>query len=264
MGIPLRRGRTLTPADREGAPRVGLIDEAGARRFWPGEDPIGRRIRYVWNDQWITIVGVVASVRRDSLSATIAPSLYVPMRQAIPSTMHLVARTDPSIGLATLAPALRGAIAAVDSTVPVGEVRPLRGVVTASAARPRFTMALLGTFAVVAMTLGAVGIYGVVASGVARRQHEIGVRLALGATRAAVVRMVLRDGATVTGVGVVIGLLAALAGGRLLRGLLFGVAPSDPLVLGLVPIVLALVALVASAAPARRASRVDPIVSVRE
>jgi putative ABC transport system permease protein len=264
LGIPLRRGRILTTADREGTPRVALIDEEAARRYWPGEDPIGRRIRYVWNDTWITVVGVVGNVRRDSLSASLSPSMYVPMRQAIPSGMQLAVRADARVSATTLGGAIRDAIASIDSSVPVGEVRALRGVVTDSAARPRFTMVLLGTFAAVALLLGAVGIYGVVAAGVARRRREIGVRLALGATRGGVVRMVLREGATVTAIGVAAGLMGALAAGRLLRNLLFGVAPSDPLVLLTVPFVLAVVSLLASVGPARRASRVDPLDSVRE
>lgn len=263
MSISLVRGRALTDADREGTPRVALIDEEGARRFWPGEDPIGRRIRYVWNDAWITVVGVVGSVRRDSLSASIAPSLYVPMHQAIAGAMQVVVQLEPSADANGVSRALSASLSAIDSTVPVGSVQPLRGVVTASAARPRFTMALLGTFALVAVSLGAVGIYGVVAAGVARRSREFGVRLALGATRGTIARMVLRDGTRITGAGVVIGLAGAIAGGRVLRGQLFGVAPTDPLVLLLVPVVLALVALVASIAPARRACRVDPIASVR-
>jgi putative ABC transport system permease protein len=263
LGIPLVRGRALTPDDREGAPRVALIDEEAARRFWPGEDPIGRRIRYVWNQQWITVVGVVGNVRRDSLSAAVAPSMYVPMRQAIAASMYVVVRTDAGLDPAAFAPSLRAAVAAVDSSVPVGAVRPLVGLVSDSAARPRFTTALLGAFAVVAVLLGAVGVYGVVASGVVRRRREIGVRLALGSSALGVLRLVLREGAGVTAAGVVLGLAGALAAGRLLRGLLFGVTPADPLVLALVPAVLALVAAVASLGPARRATRVDPVTVIR-
>jgi ABC-type antimicrobial peptide transport system permease subunit len=185
------------------------------------------------------------------------------MRQASIDAMHLVARTDASVDPAAIAPALRAAVAAVDSTVPVGDVKLLRDVVSGSAARPRFTMVLLGAFAAVALALGAVGIYGVVAAGVVRRRREIGVRLALGATAGAVQRMVLREGAGLAALGVVAGLAGALVAGRLLHGLLFGVGPADPLVLLAVPVVLAGVALVATLAPARRASRVEPLVVIR-
>jgi predicted permease len=264
LGIPLRRGRALAPTDREGTPRVGLVDEEAARLFWPGEDPIGRRIRYTWEPNgWITIVGVVGTVRRDSLSAAPAPSLYVPMRQAIAGPMRLAVRVDAAADPAALAPALRAAVAAVDPTVPVGDVTPLGVVVDDSAARPRFTMLLLGAFALVAVLLGAVGIYGVVAAGVARRRREIGVRLALGASAGRVRGMVLREGAALAGLGVAAGLVGALAAGRLLRGLLFGVGPADPAVLLAVPVVLALVALAATLLPARRAARVEPLVVIR-
>jgi len=259
LGIPLRRGRALAPEDREGAPLVALIDEEAARRFWPGEDPIGRRIRYVWTpDRWLTIVGVVGTVRRDSLSAAPSPSLYVPMHQANAVAMRLVVRTDAGLDPESFAPALRAAVAAVDAAVPVGAVQPLRGVVSASAARPRFVTTLLGAFATVAVLLGAVGIYGVVAAGVARRRREIGVRLALGATRGRVLRMVLREGLTVTLAGVGLGLLGAAAAGGALRAWLFGVEPWDPTVLLLVPALLAMVSIGASVGPARRAAKVEP------
>jgi putative ABC transport system permease protein len=253
LGIPLRRGRALGATDREGAPRVALIDEEAARRYWPGEDPIGRRIRYVWENQWITIVGVVGRVRRDSLSAAPAPSIYLPMRQAVATSMRLAVRVDASVDVAALDRALHAAVAAVDSTVPVGAVRPLK----------RFTMVLSGAFAAVAVLLGAIGVYGVVASGVVRRRREIGVRLALGAAGTQVLRLVLREGAAVTATGVAVGLAGALAAGRLMRGLLFGVAPADPVILLAVPALLAIVALLASLAPALRATRVDPLSVIR-
>lgn len=263
LGIPLLRGRDLTDADRDGTLRVGLIDAEAAARYWPGEDPLGRRIRFVWNKDWITIVGIVGNVRRDSLSAAIAPSMYLPMQQSGASEMRLVVRTDGERDVAALGTAIRRAVAAVDASVPVSVPRPLRGAVTDSAARPRFTAVLLGTFAAVAVLLGAVGLYGLVAAGVARRRREIGVRLALGASAAGVVRMVVRDGTRVTLAGVVLGLVGAIAAGRALRGLLFDVAPNDPMVLLAVPMLLGVVALVASALPARRAARVDPIAVIR-
>ena len=178
--------------------------------------------------------------------------------------MHLGLRLDGDDLDETMSGAIRNAIGSVDRTVPLGNFRTLRGLVDASAARPRFATVLLAAFAAVALLLGAVGIYGVISYGVTRRTREIGVRMALGARRSDVLRMVAREGGWLTAIGVGVGLLIALGAGRLLAGLLYGVRPADPLVLLSVPAVLALVALVASVIPARRASRVDPVIAMRE
>ncbi len=264
LGVPLRRGRALATTDGEGTPRVAVIDDEAARTLWPGENPIGRRIRYVWNQQWIEVVGVVGTVRRDSLSAALQPSLYVPLSQApLPATLRVVVRADASLDAAAFGRALRAAVAATDASVPVGPITSLDRAVSTSAARPRFTAALIAAFAVAALALGAVGIYGVVAAGVARRRREFGVRIALGATAAQVVRLVVREGAAVTALGVLFGLVGTLAAGRLLRGLLFAVGPTDPVVLLAVPVLLGAVAMLASLVPARRAARVDPSTVIR-
>jgi predicted permease len=262
MGIPLLAGRALFDSDREDGPWVALVDQTAARQLWPGESPVGKRLKYVWQQRWITVVGVVGSVKRDSLSGPSYATVYRPMRQGLtPAAAHLVVRTD--LDAASLSPALRAAVGAVDPNVPVTDVRRLSDVVAATAARARFTMLLLSCFAAVALLLGAVGIYGVVAYAVARRTREIGVRMALGADSPTVLRMVLRDGGRLAALGVLIGLAGALAASRVLAGLLFGVAPWDAQVFVLVPVALGAVALFATFVPARRAAHVDPLVAIR-
>jgi predicted lysophospholipase L1 biosynthesis ABC-type transport system permease subunit len=204
-------------------------------------------------------------VKRDSLSSTGEVAVYVPMRQRVgfdaPAEMSLVVRAGGSPD--ALAGQLRAAVAQVDATVPVSAGRPLRALVSESASRTRSIMLLLTAFASVALALGAVGIYGVVAYAVAGRTREIGVRMALGARATDVLGMVLREGGTLVAVGVVIGIAGALAAGRLLAGFLFGVAPSDPAVFMAVPLLLGAVALGACLVPAMRAARVDPVVALR-
>jgi predicted lysophospholipase L1 biosynthesis ABC-type transport system permease subunit len=211
-------------------------------------------------------VGVIGNVRRDSLTAAPEPSLYAPLRQNSVSTRAFVllrVAGDAHVD-AGLTNAVREAVASVNATVPLGTMRELRRLVDDSAAAPRFTSLLLAIFAAAALLLGALGIYGVVAYSVARRTREIGVRMALGARRADVLGMVLGEGARLAGLGLLVGFAAAFAAGRLVSGLLFGVRPSDPLVLISVPILLGLVAVVATLVPAFRASRVDPVVTMRD
>jgi putative ABC transport system permease protein len=265
LGIPLLRGRGFDAADRSGPSAVALVDELTARRLWPNAEPIGQRFRPVWVKQWITVVGVVGTVKRDSLSSTGEVSVYLPMGRTagfyVSTEMSLVVRGTGD--LSALQSGVRAAVAAVDRTVPVNGVRPLTDLVSNSAARPRFTMLLLATFAAVALTLGAVGIYGVVAYAVQRRTREIGVRMALGARATDVLGMVLREGGALAAAGVTLGIIGAFAASRLLAGFLFGVTPSDPAVFVAVPALLGLVAVGACVIPARRASRVDPMVALR-
>ena len=263
LDIPLLRGRPFTNADRAGTPPVALIDETAARKLWPSEDAIGQRIRYVWNHDWITVVGVVGDVKRDSLSGSAEPSLYLPMSQSAGQEMTLVVRTGGDVDAATISSALRGAVAEVDPTVPVSDVRSLDGLVADSAARARFATTLLALFAAVALLLGAAGIYGLMTSAVSRRTREIGVRMALGATSRGVLRMVLSESAVVASAGVLLGIAGAVASARLMRGLLFGVSTIDVPVLAAVAVLLGLIALVAALGPARRASRVDPLRAIR-
>ena len=265
MGIPLLRGRGFSAADRDGAPAVALVDELTARRLWPNADPLGQRFRAVWLKSWTTVVGVVGSVKRDSLNSAGEVGVYLPMGNTpalwFPPQMTLIVRSDRDV--AALASQIRSAVAAVDPTVPVKAVRPVTDLVSDSAARARFAMVLLATFAAVALTIGAVGIYGVVAYAVARRTREIGVRMALGAKTTDVLGMVLREGGMLAGAGIALGVASALAASRVLAGFLFGVTPTDASVFVSVPAVLGIVALGACVIPARRAARVDPVTALR-
>ena len=261
MGIPLLRGRGFTAADQSAGAAVALVDELTAKRVWPNADPIGQRFRPVWVKPWITVVGVVGTVKRDSLNSAGEVGIYLPASVAtgfnFPVQMTLVIRSETAGP--SLVRRLRSAVASVDPSVPVKDVRPLTELVSGSAARARFTMLLLAAFAGVALVLGGVGVYGVVAYAVARRTREIGVRMALGARARDVLVMVLREGGVLVTAGVVLGLLGALAASRLLAGFLFGVSTTDPAVFMAVPSLLAVVALGACVVPARRAARVDPV-----
>lgn len=261
LNIPLTEGRLLEQSDREGSLRVGVIDKAGARALWPDGNVIGQRIRYVWNQDWITIVGVVGDVRRDSLNSTPQPSLYLPSRQSFPRALRLVIRS--TLPAATLGSSLRAAVKRVDATVPVGEAVPLTRIVDGSAARQRLIAVLLAAFGGAALLLGAVGIYGVINASVVQRTREIGVRMALGATREGVLRGVLQQSLLIAGSGITLGLAGALASAGLLRGLLYGVGVFDVTVASGVIVLLAFVAVVAALAPALRASRVDPLAAIR-
>jgi predicted permease len=265
MGIPLLRGRGFTAADQSAGAAVALVDELTAKRVWPNADPIGQRFRPVWVKPWITVVGVVGTVKRDSLNSAGEVGIYLPASVAtgfnFPVQMTLVIRSETAGP--SLVRRLRSAVASVDPSVPVRDVRPLTELVSGSAARARFTMLLLAAFAGVALVLGGVGVYGVVAYAVARRTREIGVRMALGARARDVLVMVLREGGVLVTAGVVLGLLGALAASRLLAGFLFGVSTTDPAVFMAVPSLLAVVALGACVVPARRAARVDPVRALR-
>jgi len=270
LGIPLKRGRLLEARDREGAEPVGLINETMARRFWPGEDPIGKR--FAWGlthrappgrpaPTWITVVGVVGDVRHSSLAQPPEAEMFQPYPQLPIPAVTVVVRTaaEPE----RFAPALRAAAAAVDKGQPVSEVTVLERRVFDSIAPQRLATVLLGIFAGLALALAAVGVYAVLSFSVERRTHEIGVRLALGAERRDVLRLVLRQGMRLALTGLAAGLVGALALGRLIRGLLFGVAATDPLVFSGAVFALAAVALVAIWIPARRATRVEPSAALR-
>jgi predicted permease len=267
LAIPLRRGRTFGAADRPGAPHAVVINRAMAERYWPGAEPIGHRVRLPGMDRhaadWLTVVGVVENVRHDGLHAAPRPEMFIHYRQRperLTSGATLLVRASAPPDL--LAAAVRARLRAVDANVPV-EVGTLSAVVTRSVADRRFSAGVLTAFAGLALGLAALGIYGVLAYTVARRQREIGVRMALGAARGAVRALVLRDALRAVAPGIAVGLLGALLLSRLLRGMLYGVGAADPLTFGTVAAVLAAVALLASWLPARRATRVDPMVAIR-
>jgi len=264
MGTPILQGRGLTPADQLGTPRVILVNQAFARRAFPGADPIGQRVKvaYAEPDSILSIVGVVADMRRDGLDVEPAPMVVYPFRQYPFGYMTLVVRSrrDPE----ALAPAIRAEIAALDRSLPVLGVETLESRIHATTADRRYPMLLLSLLASLALVLSAVGLYGVLAYLVGQRAREIGIRKALGASRGAIARLVLGEGFRFVLLGVVVGLLAALFTTRYLGALLYGLAPNDPVTLGAGALILLAVAALAAWIPARRALRVDPAVTLRE
>jgi predicted permease len=264
MRIPLRAGRLVGEGDHATAPKVVVISEELARRLWPGENAVGKRVGCCTGDppEWREVVGVVGSVRHHGLEEPVRPEMYVPFRQTpFPErTVSLVARgANP----AALPPALRRAVRAVDPTLALSGVQTMDDVVEDTLAGARFAALLLTGLALVGLMLAVMGIYGVISYFVSQRTHEIGVRLALGATARDVVRLVVREGVVMGATGLAVGAVAALAVARLLRTLLFGVTTADPVVLAASCAVLFGAALLASYLPARRAARVDPQVSLR-
>ncbi|MCI0403110.1 MAG: ABC transporter permease [Acidobacteria bacterium] len=260
MRIPLLEGRLLAPPDTDGAPLVVLVNRTAAQRYWPGQSPVGRRLR-IGSGEWREIVGVVADVKHWGLDAGVNPEMYLPFDQVAPPNMTVVVRSssDP----AELAKSVRARVRALDPDVPISQVSTMEEVLAFSLAPTRFYMVLLGSFAGLALLLASAGIYGVTAYSVARKTHEIGVRKALGARNSDIFRWVLRRGFTWTLAGLLLGAAGSLALTRFLSRLLFGVSPGDPLTLLGVAVLLAAVALLACWIPARRAMRVDPMVALR-
>jgi putative ABC transport system permease protein len=264
MEIPLLRGRVPGAADTETTEPVFVIDERLARLYWPGEDPIGTRL--AWGSAGGgglsgEIVGVVGSVRWIGLATNPQPTTYFWFPQDPGRELTIVARTVGSP--VDMAASIAAQVMAIDPNQPVAEIRPMRDFVSADLARPRFTMLLLGGFAASAFLLAAIGIYGVIAFGVTQRTREIGVRIALGAERRDVLRLVMRRATLLIGTGLAIGIAAALALGRVLAGLVYGVVPTDPPTLLAVALFMAAVAMFATYLPARRATQVDPMVALR-
>jgi putative ABC transport system permease protein len=280
MQIPLRKGRFFNSADTrvalplirwfeqqpfpehfndpQPAPAI-IINETMARLYWPNEDPIGHRMRLIFSP-WLTIVGVVGDVHHTGLNTSPNPELYVPHTQDPSSSMAVMARTsgDP-IQLATAA---REAVKAIDKDLPV-TITTMDQIFSASVAGQRFNTLLLGIFAGVALALAMIGVFGVINYSVAQRTHELGIRIALGAQRRDVFTLVVRQGLVLALVGVAIGAAGALALTRLITGLLYGVSPTDGPTFVVVSLLVTAVAFVACYMPARRATRVDPLVALR-
>ncbi len=261
LGIPLLAGRDFDRRDDEDHLAL-VVNQSLARRLWPGKDAVGQKL---WlGEEWaFEVVGVVGDVRNDGLAAPAESALYVPAAVFQRSSVKLFVRADPGLAPQALAAPVRQAIWEIDPRQPIAGMAPLRQLVAGTVARPRLFAVLLGTFSAAAVALAGLGLYGVIAFGVRRRTREIGVRMALGAGRGAVTRLVVSEGAALAGAGVALGLVAAFALARLLRGLLFGIAETDPSTYAAAALLVAAVALLASWLPARRAARLDPYSALR-
>jgi putative ABC transport system permease protein len=261
MGIPLLRGRDFTDADRSNDARVVIISAATAERFWAKDDPIGRAFRQVADARAFTVIGVVGDVKNTALNRQ-TPAMYLAAARGVWPLMDVAVRTDADP--AAILPSIRQAVRQLDPQLPLATVRTLDEWLSNSAAQPRLNAQLLGVFAAVALLIAAIGIYGVLAYSVTQRTREIGLRMALGAPRHRVLRLVISEGMAVGACGIGAGLVAAAAVGQTLSTLVFGIRVHDPLTYGGVAAVLAIVALAACFIPARRASLVDPLVALRE
>jgi putative ABC transport system permease protein len=259
------RGRLIEPADNKQAARVVVVNETFAKRFFPNSDAIGRRIRLgklTAEFPWATVVGVVGDVRGSALDAPPQPTMYWPVAQTHGTpALAIVIRTDGDPG--ALASAVRGAIAEIDTTQPIYDLQTLDQLVAKSLGQRRFTLTLMLLFGVIALLLAAVGIYGVMAFAVTQRTQEIGVRMALGARATDVLKLIVGSGMFLAAIGVGIGLVGAFAITRLMASLLFGVSPTDLATFGLVSVGLLMVAFLACYLPARRATKVDPLIALR-
>jgi putative ABC transport system permease protein len=270
MGVSLLRGRNFNDSDGPHSAKVVVVEKALADLFWPGQDPIGKHIKPSWMKEWRTVVGVVQDVRKynvlpDDYAARMIGAVYFPEQQGIispPGEMSIVVRTaaDP---LAT-ARELPKTVASIDPTVPVSKIRTMDDVIQLSVKQPRSTMWLFAAFAAIGMILGMVGIYGVISHNVAQRTREIGIRMALGAERWDVLKMMLKEAAVLTAAGVLIGLTSALVLSRLVRSLLYGVAAHDPATFATVAVVVSVAATLAAYIPSRKATRVEPTVALKQ
>jgi putative ABC transport system permease protein len=265
MGIEVRAGRAFTEQDGAEASPVVIINETMARRFFPNENPIGRR--FVWSPSPLTIVGVVGDTRHFGLDQEVRPEIYWPYLQARNFVMRLVVRassdSSSQANLSSLAAAIRNQVRAVDLIVPVNQVVTMDERLSDSVAPRRFQTLLLSVFAAVALIIATVGVYGVLSYAVGQRMREIGVRMALGAQGADVLRLVVGQGMRMTLIGASLGLAAALALTRVMRNLLFNVSPTDSATFAIITLLLVVVALLASYIPARRATKLDPLMSLR-
>jgi predicted permease len=264
MGVPLLAGRNFTGQDDAQSPPVVIVNQTFARSWWPNANPIGKRV-HLWDAAGTTpyreIVGVTGDIKEDGLDAEQVPEVFIPAAQQPPDAMTFVMRT--SVDPASLVRSASAAMHAVDKNLPIERIQPMLHYLNASLAQRRFTTILVGFFAVLALALAAIGIYGATSYSASQRTHEIGIRMALGASRGDVLRAVAKRGLATAGAGIVLGVAGALAATRALSSLLFGVRPADPATFAAVCCVLSLVALVASYIPARRATRLDPMAALR-
>jgi predicted permease len=262
MEIPLRKGRFFTEDDNPDKPQVVIIDEKFAQRFWPDSDPIGKHLSFGHPKKSATIVGVVGVVKQYGLETDGKIATYFPQQQYADTRMFLAVRTSSEA--AGLASAVVSQIHGVDPDVVVYEIRTMQERLHDSLARQRFASTMLGAFAVFALLLAAVGLYGVMSHLVTQSTHDIGVLVTLGARPGNIVGLVVRQGMQVAGIGIVVGLMGAAGLTRVMNSLLFGVSTTDALTFATVPALLAAVAFAATVIPAWRATRVDPMVALRE
>jgi predicted permease len=273
MQAPLVRGRFFTEGDEAGKQLVAIIDEATARRYWTDHDPLGRRLRFGQNPvvagtiqnpsrPWMTIVGIVKDIKQDGLDINGVPHIYVSIYQNQGRRLSIVMRS--SLAATILEPQIRHEIQNIDPGLPVFSVSSMDDVLDASLAPRRFSADLVGGFAGLALLLACIGIYGLLAYMVGQRSREIGLRMALGAGRGDILKLILRKGVILAGVGIVVGLLFAASTASMMATLLYGIHAHDPVVLLIVPLLLLAVAVLASYFPARRAAKISPIVALRE
>ena len=266
LGIPVLKGRTFTDSDDEYSPKVAVVNESLAHHLWPGEDPVAKPLPIgnpgaPTDTRPLTVIGVVGDTRHEGLSQDVESEIYVPYLQEVDPSMQLALRTtsDP----ASLVAAVRTQVVAVDSSEPIYHVNTMEQTLSDSLAPRRFNMLLLGIFAAIALALATVGIYGVMAFSVTQRTHEIGIRMALGAERSSVLSLIVKQGLRLTLAGVIIGLAGAWALTRFLTSFLYGVRATDVTTFALVSIALVMVSTLASYIPARRATKVDPMMALR-
>jgi putative ABC transport system permease protein len=260
----LLRGRSFTEDDEDGKPLVALIDESTARKYWPSRDPLGRRVRFGKDPTkpWTLVVGIIKDIKNDGLDVDGVPHIYVSVYQDPNKQVSVALRT--SLPATLLEPQIRHEIQSIDPGLPVFNVSSMNDVLDRSLASRRFSADLVGGFAGLAVLLASIGIYGLLAYMVGQRSREIGIRIAMGARRGDILRMFLRKGVTLAGVGIVAGLVISASTASMMASLLYGVRPHDPAVFLLVPLLLLAVAAVASYLPARRATKVNPIAALRE
>jgi predicted permease len=262
LGIHLQRGRFFTDLDRERTGPVAVIDEKLARQYWPNEDPLGKRIQPMSGEGWYTIVGVVSHVMRSDLAGDTGRGMYYVSLYQRPMPMGTIL-VKTSGDLPTAVAALREAVHAADPNLPVYDVKPMGEIVADSLAPRRFAIRVLGFFAAAALLLAALGLYGVLSYAVTQRTREIGIRIALGAERSAVLRLVVGQGLRLAGTGVAAGVIAAIFCGRFIESQLFEVRSFDPPTMAATACAMLVAALLASWLPARRAMRADPAVVLR-
>jgi predicted permease len=260
----LVRGRSFTEGDEDGKPLVAIIDESTARKYWPTQDPLGRRVRFARDHTkpWTTIVGIVKDIKSDGLDIDGVPHIYVSTYQDNGKELSVVLRT--SLPATQLEPQIRREIQSIDPSLPVFSVSSMNDVLDRSLASRRFSADLVGGFAGLALLLASIGIYGLLAYIVGQRSREIGIRMALGARRDDILRMFLRKGIALAGVGIVAGVVFSAFTASMMASLLYGVRPHDPAVFLIVPLLLLAVAALASYLPARRSTKMNPMIALRE